>query len=349
MPATTGTSYVSPNRGTRSSATAEPGTGALLALASAGAPVGGAAEEARSATGPAGPHAGGRTTARRPRGPHVLVADPAQAAQPGDQEHDGEDRERGGTASSSTARAHFRRPTLRRLLVTRPLCGAPVRDVLPLVRIPRAPATVLAALLGLLGCLLVPASAATAASAGWADLTFEGSANGWTGTVRQRAAGFPAATLTSDSAGGSAVGRQSGASTFLPASSDVGERYGQSKGRPSLNLRPYTANGSGVPGRVDHHVRLRRPDPVERLDLRPRRRRRRRGDGVGHGPGRDAGGPRGPRLPLGVQLLRHRRLRRERRRPALGPDGGHAHRERAGRSTRTAPRPGSSRRCRCPR
>ena len=44
------------------------------------------------------------------------------------------------------------------------------------------------------------------------------------------------------------MGRQSGASTFLPASSDVGERYGQSQGRPYLNLRPYTANGSGVPG-----------------------------------------------------------------------------------------------------
>ncbi|WP_204910478.1 carboxypeptidase regulatory-like domain-containing protein [Microlunatus spumicola] len=116
------------------------------------------------------------------------------------------------------------------------------------MQIPRARATVLLALVGLLGWLLVPATSATAASAGWADLTFEGSANGWTGTLRQRAAGFPAATITSDSAGGSAVGRQSGASTFLPASSDVGGRYGQSRGRPYLNLRPYTANGAGVPG-----------------------------------------------------------------------------------------------------
>ena len=120
--------------------------------------------------------------------------------------------------------------------------------MLPLVRIPWARGTALAALLGLLACLLVPASTASAASAGWADLSFEGSANGWTGTLRQRAAGFPAATITSDSAGGSAVGRQSGASTFLPASSDVGGRYGSSRGRPYLNLRPYTANGSGVPG-----------------------------------------------------------------------------------------------------
>jgi hypothetical protein len=108
--------------------------------------------------------------------------------------------------------------------------------------------TVLASLLGLLGVLLLPVAPASAATAGWADVTFEGSANDWTGTLRQRAEGFPVATITSDSAGGSAVGRQSGASTFLPGSSDVGQRYGQSRGRPYLNLRPYTANGAGVPG-----------------------------------------------------------------------------------------------------
>ena len=120
--------------------------------------------------------------------------------------------------------------------------------MLPVVRIPRARATALVVLLGLLGYLLAPVQPASAASAGWADLTFDGSANDWTGTLRQRATGFPAASITSDSAGGSAVGRQSGASTFLPASSDVGRRYGQSRGRPYLNLRPHTANGSGVPG-----------------------------------------------------------------------------------------------------
>ena len=102
--------------------------------------------------------------------------------------------------------------------------------------------------MGLLGLALLPTHPALAASAGWADLTFAGSANAWTGTVEQRATGFPVARITSDSAGGSAVGRQSGASTFLPRSSDVGQRYGSSKGRPYLNLRPSTANGSGVPG-----------------------------------------------------------------------------------------------------
>ncbi len=120
--------------------------------------------------------------------------------------------------------------------------------MLPLVRTPRAQATALTVLVCLLAVLLAPARPASAASSGWADLTFDGSANDWTGTLRQRAEGFPAATITSDSAGGSAVGRQSGASTFLPAASDVGRRYGQSRGRPYLNLRPYTVNGSGVPG-----------------------------------------------------------------------------------------------------
>ena len=81
----------------------------------------------------------------------------------------------------------------------------------PLVRLPRRHVTVLASLLGLLALLLLPAAPASAATAGWADVTFEGSANDWTGTLRQRAEGFPAATITSDSAGGSAVGRQSGA------------------------------------------------------------------------------------------------------------------------------------------
>ena len=119
--------------------------------------------------------------------------------------------------------------------------------VLPVVRTSRARAA-LAALVGLLGLLLLPVQPAAASTAGWADLTFEGSANAWTGTLQQRASGFPAATITSDSAAGSAVGRQSGASTFLPASSDVGERYGSSRGRPYLNLRPRTVNGSGVPG-----------------------------------------------------------------------------------------------------
>ncbi|SDV01974.1 Cna protein B-type domain-containing protein [Microlunatus sagamiharensis] len=119
------------------------------------------------------------------------------------------------------------------------------------MRIPRHRAALLPALVGLLtllGLVVAPAPGASAASAGWADVTFDGSANDWSGTLRQRATGFPAATITSDSAGGSAVGRQSGSSTYLSTSTPVGDVYGSSKGRPYLNLRPYTANGSGVPG-----------------------------------------------------------------------------------------------------
>lgn len=104
--------------------------------------------------------------------------------------------------------------------------------------------------------------AASAASAGWADLTFDGNANGWTGILRQRADGFPAASITSDSAGGSAVGRQSGTSTFLPASAGVGRVYGQSRGRPYLNLRPYTANGAGVPGASTTTYAFEAPTPA---------------------------------------------------------------------------------------
>jgi hypothetical protein len=106
----------------------------------------------------------------------------------------------------------------------------------------------LSAALALLGALVVPAPSASAASAGWAALSFSGSANDWAGTLRQRAVGFPEARVVSDSAGGTAVGRQSGASTYLSASTPVGAVYGTSRNQPYLNLRPYTANGSGVPG-----------------------------------------------------------------------------------------------------
>ncbi|MGI3783815.1 MAG: hypothetical protein ACRYG2_23865 [Janthinobacterium lividum] len=54
------------------------------------------------------------------------------------------------------------------------------------MRTPRARATVLASLVGLLGFLLVPVQPASAASAGWADLTSDGSAGDGTGTLRPR-------------------------------------------------------------------------------------------------------------------------------------------------------------------
>ena len=116
------------------------------------------------------------------------------------------------------------------------------------MRLPRAALLGLVALLVGLTAGVVPAPTASAASAGWADLSFSGRANDWTGTLRQRAVGFPAATIVSDSAGGTAVGPQSGSSTYLTTATDVGAAYGSSKGRRYLNLRPYTANGSGVPG-----------------------------------------------------------------------------------------------------
>ena len=106
----------------------------------------------------------------------------------------------------------------------------------------------LATLVGLAGVLVAPAPPASAATAGWAEVSFGGRANDWTGTLRQRATGFPQAEVVSDSAAGAAVGRQSGSSTYLSASTPVGDVYGSSRGRPYLNLRPYTANGAGVPG-----------------------------------------------------------------------------------------------------
>ena len=107
------------------------------------------------------------------------------------------------------------------------------------------PRRVLAALLtGVLGLVSVALVAipAQAAPAGWADFTFTGSSPNFTGTMTQQPTGFPAATFVSSSAGGS-VGRQSGASTFLAPATDVGAKYGSSRNRPYLNLRPGTAGG----------------------------------------------------------------------------------------------------------
>jgi hypothetical protein len=87
-------------------------------------------------------------------------------------------------------------------------------------------------LLGL-GLILTVVTPAHAAPRGWADFSFTGSANNHAGTMNQQPTGFPEADYVSDSASGSAVGRQSGASTFLPASTEVGQRYGSSQGRPT--------------------------------------------------------------------------------------------------------------------
>jgi hypothetical protein len=55
--------------------------------------------------------------------------------------------------------------------------------------------------------------------------------------MRLPAGGFPTATVTSDSRAGQ-VGVQSGASSWLSATTPVGAAYGSSQGQPYLNLRP---------------------------------------------------------------------------------------------------------------
>ncbi|MBM7479270.1 carboxypeptidase-like regulatory domain-containing protein [Oerskovia jenensis] len=119
-------------------------------------------------------------------------------------------------------------------------------------RVPRAPqgsrllSTPTTRLLGLVLALALallvgagaagPATAAT--TAGWAAWDpLAGTGGTFTTTMRLPAGGFPAATVTSDSRAGQ-VGVQSGASSWLSATTPVGSRYGSSQGQPYLNLRP---------------------------------------------------------------------------------------------------------------
>jgi len=91
---------------------------------------------------------------------------------------------------------------------------------------------------------VLPVRTAGAAQAGWADFTFTGSSRNWSGTMQQPAAGFPEATVVSNSVGGASVGVQTGASTYLASGTAVGTKYGSSQGRPYLNLRPNNQNGA---------------------------------------------------------------------------------------------------------
>ena len=96
----------------------------------------------------------------------------------------------------------------------------------------------LAVLLGLPLALLVAAPVGAVTTAGWAAWDpLAGSGGSFTTTVRLPAGGFPAATVTSDSRSGQ-VGVQSGASSWLGATTPVGATYGSSQGQPYLNLRP---------------------------------------------------------------------------------------------------------------
>lgn len=90
-----------------------------------------------------------------------------------------------------------------------------------------------------------PASAATTSR--WADWTFDGGAGAFTGTVALADTPALDATFTSDSRGGQ-VGVISGASTWLAEGTPVGAKYGSSRDRPYVNLRPRadTATGASV-------------------------------------------------------------------------------------------------------
>lgn len=81
---------------------------------------------------------------------------------------------------------------------------------------------------------LPPAVALTDTWAAWTAPT--GSSNAFTATLRQQAAGFPEATMATDSR--SNVQLASGASTFLGTSTPPGAKYGSSRNQPYLVLRP---------------------------------------------------------------------------------------------------------------
>ncbi|MET1005929.1 MAG: hypothetical protein ABWX96_10285, partial [Propionibacteriaceae bacterium] len=103
----------------------------------------------------------------------------------------------------------------------------------------------LAALLAALGLLALVPPPAQAAQAGWAQFSeLTGVSRNYTSTLTQQAAGFPVATITSNSVGGSSVGVQSGASTYLSTGTAVGAKYGSSQGQGYLNLRPSSQNGA---------------------------------------------------------------------------------------------------------
>ncbi len=77
--------------------------------------------------------------------------------------------------------------------------------------------------------------------ASWTDLV--GTSTDYTTTMQLPATGFPAASVTSTSRAGS-VGVQSGSSNWFGENSSVGLKYGSSKDRQYLNLRPKADNAS---------------------------------------------------------------------------------------------------------
>ena len=110
-------------------------------------------------------------------------------------------------------------------------------------RTTRRLALCLATMLAALGLLTLAAPVAQAAQSGWGQFVLAGTSRNYTGTMTQQAEGFPVATVTSNSVGGG-VGVQSGATTWLSTATDVGAKYGSSRDRGYLNLRPYNQNGA---------------------------------------------------------------------------------------------------------
>ncbi|MFE5338257.1 collagen binding domain-containing protein [Isoptericola sp. NPDC056573] len=92
--------------------------------------------------------------------------------------------------------------------------------------------------LAALSAVVAPTTSSAATTAGWAAWDpLTGSAGSWSTTMQLPAAGFPAATMTSNSRGGT-VGVVSGASSWLSDATPPGEVFGSSRNQPYVNLRP---------------------------------------------------------------------------------------------------------------
>lgn len=93
----------------------------------------------------------------------------------------------------------------------------------------------------LMAWLSLPANAAPGDRwATWAPIS--GSANDYKTTMKQRVAGFPEASVTSDSRGDIQV--YSGTSSYLNADTPPGRKYGSSRNEPYLMLRPKADNAT---------------------------------------------------------------------------------------------------------
>ena len=86
----------------------------------------------------------------------------------------------------------------------------------------------------LLASLTAPAGAQAPAYASW---SVAGAANSFTGTMAIGVPGFPSATFTSDATAATGVQVESGASTWLPASTPFGAVFGSSQDQPYASIR----------------------------------------------------------------------------------------------------------------